>query len=68
MTKTTKIKSGTKQNPLNPGKRIKFWVKNRDLNWEVEGGFTTELAARIWCEEWNSHPDVMREQMKVFPA
>ncbi len=60
--------TGTKQNPIDREGNIKFWVKNRDLNWEVEGGFYTELAARIFCEEWNSHPNVMREQMKVFPA
>lgn len=47
--------------------RIAKWeVRNRDNNWQVEYYFHTELEARIFTEEWNSHPDVMREQMKVF--
>ncbi|WP_288588709.1 hypothetical protein [uncultured Methylobacterium sp.] len=61
MTKT----KATKQNPANTI-GAEWLVKNRDLNWEVEGAFYTELEARIWCEEWNSHPEVNREQMKVF--
>lgn len=44
----------------------KWIVRDRDLNWEADCAFFHEIDARIYVEEFNSHPDVNREKLKVF--
>ncbi len=44
----------------------KWIVRDRDLGWEVDCAFENETAARAYVEEFNSHPEVMRERLKVF--